>query len=72
MRPEDSSPKPNWVGVGNVVRDDDELGFAPCESHFDAARVDLAADLESGLAEEVEQMEMERRSERVAHAASGL
>ena len=59
-------------GVRHVVRDDDELGVAPCESHFDAARVDLAPDLESSLAEEVEQVEMERRSERVAHAASGL
>ena len=36
------------------------------------AGLDLAADLERSLAEEVEKVEMERRREGLAHAAGGL
>ena len=72
MRPENSSPTPTWPASGTSSRDDDELGVATGETHLDAARVELAADLESGLAEQVEQMEVERRCERLAHAASEL
>ena len=70
MRPED--PRRSRTGpIRNIVRDDDELRRA-LQSHLDTARIDLAADLESGLAEKVEKMEIERRRKRVAHAASGL
>ena len=47
-------------------------GSRPGEPHLDAARLELAADLERSLAEEVEQVEMERRSERFAHATGDL
>ena len=59
-------------GVRRLVHDDDELRIASGESNFDASRVELAADLQGGLAEEVEQAEVERRRERLAQAASGL
>ena len=72
MRPGGLLADADLAGVGHLVGDDDELGIAAGESNLDAAGVDLAPDLESGLAEEVEQVEMERRGERVAHAASGL
>ena len=72
MRPENSSPTPTCAASEHFVRDDDQLGLATGETHLDAARVELTADLESSLAEQIEQMEMERRCERLAHAASEL
>src|SRR4029078_4704715 len=52
--------------------DDHELGIAARKADLDAARLDLSAELERRLPEEVEQVEMERRRQRLTHAASGL
>ncbi len=58
--------------VRSLVHDDDELGIAPCEPHLDAARRKLGADLGRRLAQKVEEAEMQRRGERLAHPASGF
>src|SRR6185503_11611116 len=52
--------------------DDHELGIAAREANLDATGLDLAADLERRLAEEVEQVEVECRRQRLSHAASRL
>jgi len=54
------------------IHDDHELGLAAGETDLDPTGFELAADLESGLAEEVEEPQMERGAERLAQAASGL
>src|SRR5918996_1140592 len=55
-----------------LVRHDNELRLPPGKPDLDARRVELAADLERRLAEEVEQPQVERRGERVRQPASRL
>ena len=57
---------------GGLVGDDDELGLASGEAHLDSTGLELCPDLERGLAEEVEQVEMQRGGERLAHPAGEL
>jgi hypothetical protein len=59
-------------GVRSLIHDDHELRLATGETHLDPTGFELAADLESGLAEEVEKPEMERGTESLAQASSGL
>ena len=65
MRPENSSPNADLTGVRRLVVDDDELRVASGETNLDTPRLELAADLESGRPEEVEQTQMERRLKRI-------
>ena len=59
-------------GVRSLIDDDHELGLTAGETDLDPTGFELSPDLESGLAEEVEEPEMERGPERLAQAASGL
>ena len=65
-------PARHLDGVRSLIDDDHELGLTAGETDLDPTGFELAADLEGGLAEEVEEPEMERGAESLAQAASGL
>src|SRR4029079_17100581 len=55
-----------------LLGDDHELGIAARKADLAVARLYLSAELERRLTEEVEQVKMESRRQRLTHAASGL
>src|SRR5262249_60526719 len=57
------------AGIGRLVVDDDELRVTPGEPNLDPRGLELAPDLEGDLAEKVEKVQMERRSDGIAHPA---
>ena len=64
--------EPDLPRIGSLVADDHEFGVAAREPDLDAPRVELTADLEGRLAEEIEEVEVQRGCERLGHTASRL
>ena len=64
--------EPERLGLLSLVGDDDELGLAAGKANLDAAGLELAGDLQRGLAEEVEEVEVEGRREGLAQPSSGV